>query len=205
MPAALVLEHAICHVYQQAQLTRSENEHEDFTITLRMLALVCDGWPGGPGLFNLACGYATGLAHGKYMHRRDARSALLHQELLRCIPDYDYSNEMPPEDDPTDGRRQYYGNRFDRSRDLDSSPGSWPDTSGNGCEDGDGDYAAAGGRVGDRTNAQDQYSPPSRARATGRPGVADAYRREPKQISSPAQREALARAQRIAREFYFGA
>jgi hypothetical protein len=105
---------------------------------------------------------------------------------MRLIPDYDYSNEMAPEEDPTDGRRRYYGNRFDRSRDLDTSPGSRHDTSGIGYEDQD--YAAAGGRVGDRPEAYDCQSGPYSERAAGRPGGSYAYRGSaPKRISSAAQ------------------
>jgi hypothetical protein len=152
-----------------------------------LLGLLHAGWSGGPGILDVACGYAVNLPHAKYLHRRTARSTFLHQQLLRLIPDYDWSNEMPPEDDPTDGRKRFYGNRYTgRLCDLGTSAVSPDDASGIGYEDQD--YAAAGGRVGDRPEAHDCQSVPDSKRATGRAGIPDAYRGSaPKRISSAAQ------------------
>jgi hypothetical protein len=60
----------------------------------------------------LACGYAVGLPHAKYLYRRATRAAFMQQELQQTIPDYDASTQTIPDHDPTDGRRRYYGNRF---------------------------------------------------------------------------------------------
>jgi hypothetical protein len=49
-----ILDSAIFYLHREAQLARSENEHEDFCISLRMLALLRDGWPGGPGILDVA-------------------------------------------------------------------------------------------------------------------------------------------------------
>jgi hypothetical protein len=115
----------------------------------------------------------------------------MRKELLRAIPDYDYSNETAPEDDPTDGRRKYHGNRFDRRCDLDTSPGSRHDATGIGCEDED--HAATDERMGDRANTYGRSSAPNRERATGRSSVPDAYRGSaPQRITSNAQKLALA-------------
>jgi hypothetical protein len=181
------LKSAIAYLHREAQLASSEDEHEDFSISLQLLGLLHDGWSGGPGLIDVACGYAVNLPHAKYLQRRAARATFLQQQFLRIIPDYDYSNEKAPKDDPTDGRKRFYGNQYTgRLCDLDSSPGSRDDASGTGDEDQD--YAAAGGRVGDRQKAHDCQSVPISERAAGRPNVPDDYRGSaPKRISSAAQ------------------
>ena len=109
--ALTLLEDAIVYIYREAKLARSCEEHEDFAITLKLLTLLRDG-SAGPALFDLACGYAVGLPHATYLYRRAARAAFMRQELFRATPDYDYSTEIVPDDDPTDGRRRYYGNGF---------------------------------------------------------------------------------------------
>ena len=60
--AALTLDHALVHVWREAQLAQSCEEHEDFEIALKLLGLLRDGSSSGD-LFNLACGYAVGLCH----------------------------------------------------------------------------------------------------------------------------------------------
>jgi hypothetical protein len=181
-----ILESAIFYLHREAQLARSENESEDFTITLRVLELLHGGWEG-PGILDVACNYAVGISHAHYLHQREARAAHLHQQFLRLIPDYDYSNEKPPADDPTDGRKRFYGNRYTgRLCDLGTSAVSPDDASGIGYEDQD--YAAAGGRVGDRPEAHDCQSVPDSERVAGKPGVLAVYRGSaPKRISSAAQ------------------
>jgi hypothetical protein len=179
------LKSAIAYLHREAQLAQSQNEYEDFSISLKVLGLLHDGY-SGPGILDMACGYLFDLSHSKYLHRRLVRCDFLHRQLLRCIPDYDASDERPPEDDPTDGRRGYYGNGFDGSRDLDTSPSPRHDASGIGCEDED--DSAAGGRMGDRPEALDSQSIQGSERAAGRPNVADDYRGSaPKRISSAAQ------------------
>jgi hypothetical protein len=180
------LKSAVAYLHHEAQLAQSQNEYEDFSISLQLLGLLHDGWSGGPGILDVACEYLFELPHSKYLHRRLVRADFLHRQLLRCIPDYDASNEMPPEDDPTDGRRGYHGNRFDRSRDLDTAPMSPDDPTA--TSEPTTNYAAAGGRMGDRPEAHDRQSVPNSERAAGRPGDLHAYRRSaPKKISSPAQ------------------
>jgi hypothetical protein len=181
------LKSAIVYLHSEAQLAQSQNEYEDFSISLKLLGLLHDGWPGGPGILDVACGYLFELSHSKYLHRRLVRADFLHRQLLRCIPDYDSSNERPPEDDPTDGRKGFYGNQYTgRLCDLGTSAVSPDDASGIGYEDED--HTAAGGRVGDRQKAHDCQSVPISERAAGRPNVADDYRGSaPKRISSAAQ------------------
>jgi hypothetical protein len=108
--AALTLEHATAHVWREAKLAQSCEEHEDFEIALKLLGLLRDGSSSGD-LFNLACGYAVGLCHARYLRRRAERAEFMRMEYLRCIPDYDASTEKPMERDPTDGRR-HFGNKF---------------------------------------------------------------------------------------------
>ena len=182
------LESVIGYLHGEAQLAQSQNEHEDFSISLRLLGLLRDGWSGGPGLLDVACGYAFQVSHARYVHSREARAALQHQQLLRLIPDYDYSNEKPPKDDPTDGRRKYHGNRYDRGRDLDTSTGPRHDATT--TSEPTANYAAASWAMGDRPNAEGRHPASSLARAAGRPGVPDAYRGSvPLRVSSPAQRK----------------
>jgi hypothetical protein len=110
VPLAL-LEHTIDYVYGESQKrARTRQDHEDFAITLRLLGLLCDGWTA-PDLFSLACSYAVGLTHKKYLRRRAERAEFERLELLRCIPDYDWSREPRIADDPTNGRR-HFGNQY---------------------------------------------------------------------------------------------
>ena len=51
---ALTLDHALVHVWREAQLARTCEEHEDCLIALKLLGLLNRG-RSGPGLFNLAC------------------------------------------------------------------------------------------------------------------------------------------------------
>ena len=191
MDGTEILKSVIVHLYGEAQLARTENEHEDFSISLRLLGLLRDGWTPGPGLFDCACGYAVGKPHSKLPAARAARAAHMRQELLRTIPDYDYSKDEIP--DQIDGRRQFYGNRFTgRLCDLGTSAVSPDDSSGIGYEDED--YAAAGGSMGDRPKAHNRQSVPGSESATDRPGELFAYRGvAPKRITSDAQRRAWAR------------
>lgn len=109
--AALTLDHALVHVWREAQLARSCEEHEDFEIALKLLGLLHRG-RSGPALFNLACALVTGLPSAKYVYRRAERDEFMRLELARCIPDYDYSMEPRiPDRDLADGRR-HFGNNF---------------------------------------------------------------------------------------------
>jgi hypothetical protein len=109
--AALTLDHALVHVWREAQLARSCEEHEDFNIALKLLGLLRDGSSSGD-LFNLACGYAVGLCHARYLRRSAERAESMRLEFLQAIPDYDWSREPRiPDRDPTDGRR-HFGNQY---------------------------------------------------------------------------------------------
>src|ERR1035441_3204441 len=108
--AALTLDHALVHVWREAQLARTCEEHEDFEIALKLLGLLHRG-RSGPGLFNLACALVTGLPHAKYVYRRAERAEFVRMEMLRCVPDYDYSREPKIGRDLADGRR-HFGNKF---------------------------------------------------------------------------------------------
>jgi hypothetical protein len=108
--AALTLDHALVHVWREAQLARTCEEHEDFEIALKLLGLLHRG-RSGPGLFNLACALVTGLPHAKYVYRRAERAEFMRLEMLRCVPDYDYSREPKIGLDLADGRR-HFGNNF---------------------------------------------------------------------------------------------
>jgi hypothetical protein len=113
--ALTLLTHAIDYTYGESQKrARTRQDHEDFAITLQLLGLLCDGWTA-PDLFSLACSYAVGLTHKKYLRRKAERAEFEHLQLLRCIPDYDWSREPRiPDRDPTDGRRH---NATDRATD----------------------------------------------------------------------------------------
>jgi hypothetical protein len=199
VPLAL-FEHAIDYTYGESQKrARTREEHEDFTITLKLLGLLRDGCATGD-LFNLACGYAVGLCHARYLYKRAERSAFMRLEFLRAIPDYDYSTEIMPDRDPADGRR-HYGNQF---RNLAAQRNAQHDSITS--RDPNEDIEAAGKRFGDRPIAYDPHSAPSRAGApdfTARP-VAD-RRGAPKRISSPAQARLEARFRAANRAVYFGA
>jgi hypothetical protein len=156
VPLAL-LEHAIDYVYGESQKrARTREEHEDFAITLKLLGLLRDGWSTGPAIFDVACGYAVGLCHARYLYKRAERSALMRLEFLRAIPDYDYSTEIMTDRDPADGRR-HYGNQFrylaaQRNAQHDSITSRDPNE----------DVEAAGERFGDWPTAYDRHSAPSR-------------------------------------------
>jgi hypothetical protein len=167
MGATLALDRVIVRVYGQAGQARNREEHEDFAITLRLLGLLRSEWPNGPGLFDLACGYAVGLPHGKYLFRRAARAAYDHQQLLRLIPDYDYSNDMVPENDPSDGRRKFYGNRF---RNLAGEKLPRPDAEATSSEDAD--FASANWRSRSLEDADHCQSTEGIPRPEYRPGGA---------------------------------
>jgi hypothetical protein len=64
-----ILESASKHVYDEAQRARTREEREDFAITLKLLGLIRDGWSTGPAIFDVACGYAVGLCHARYLQR----------------------------------------------------------------------------------------------------------------------------------------
>ncbi len=126
-----ILDAASRHVSREAKRAYNRDEHEDFSITLKLLELLRDGWASGP-VFDVACGYAVGLTHHKYLYKRAERAAFVRREFLRAIPDYDYSREALPERDPTDGRR-HYGNQHrlgkrDRIRNLAAESIARPDT-----------------------------------------------------------------------------
>ena len=110
--ALTLLTHAIDYTYGESQKrARTRQEHEDTEITLRLLGLLRDGWSTGPAIFDVACGYAVGLCHARYLFKRAERAAWMHREFLSITPDYDYSKEpLPDNRDPADGRR-HYGNK----------------------------------------------------------------------------------------------
>lgn len=109
--AVAILESACKYVYGEAQRAHDNEEHEDFSITLKLLELLRDGWASRPGIFDVACGFAVGLCHSRYLWRRGERAAFMRREFLSITPDYDYSKETLPNRDPADGRR-HYGNQY---------------------------------------------------------------------------------------------
>ncbi len=116
--AVAILESASRYVYGKAQRARSLEEHEDFSITLKLLQLLREGWASRPRIFDVACGFAVGLCHARYLHRRGERAAFMRKEFLSITPDYDYSRETVPNRDPADGRR-HFGNQY-ASRGMDT-------------------------------------------------------------------------------------
>jgi hypothetical protein len=151
LSAFAILESASHHVYDEVQRARTREEHEDFAITLKLLGLLRDGWSTGPAVFDVACGYAVGLCHARYLYKRAERSAFMRL--------YDSITSRNPDED----------------------------------------IEAAGERFGDRPNADDLYSAPSRARAADDAALPAAYSRiAPKRISSPAQQAFLERARDVA-------
>jgi hypothetical protein len=203
--ATLILSHAIHHLHLEAQIARSREEYEDFSIALKLLGLLCDGWNSGPGLFNLACAYATGLPHQRYLYGRAQRAEFERLELLRAIPDYDYSTEPRMDRDPMDGRR-HYGNDFakreNRLRNL-AAKAIAADDSNSSCN-ADADIAAAGFGLGDWTGADSLHIAPSRTCIGGQSElVASDRRKPPKSVRSPAQQRQLAGLHD--RAAYFGA
>lgn len=110
--ASTLLTDASEYLYRELQKrARTREEHEDGSISLMLLKLLREGWASGPNIFDLACGLAVGCVHARYMHKRAERAAFERLELLRAIPDYDYSTEAKPGRDPADGRR-HFGNQF---------------------------------------------------------------------------------------------
>ena len=107
--ALAILDSASRYVSREAKRAYNREEHEDFSITLKLLELLRDGWASGPGVFDVACGYAVGLPHARYLHKRSERAAFVRREFLQAIPDYDLSREPLPERDPADGRRRSKG------------------------------------------------------------------------------------------------
>src|SRR6266852_7900398 len=98
--AMFTLEHAIDYTYSVSlTLARTREDHEDFSIALRLLSLLRDGWATGD-LFNLACAYTGGLCHKKYLRRRAESADFERRELLAIIPEYDVSTEKPIDRDP---------------------------------------------------------------------------------------------------------
>jgi len=182
-----MLESASKYLHLEAQLARSENEYEDFSISIKVLALLREGWSAGPGIFDLACGYAIGLPSSKIFHKRAKRAAFQQQQFLRLIPDYDASRGIVPEHDQTDGRKRFYGNRFTgRLCNMGTSAVSRDDATT--TSEPTANYAAASWAMGDRTEAHDCQSIPDSERAAANPAGSYACRGSaPKRISSAAQ------------------
>jgi hypothetical protein len=111
LPGGSLLQHAIEYLACEARLAQTREEHENFSIALKLLGLLLQGWRPAPSLFDVACGYVVGLPSAKYVRRKAARVAFQRRDFLRAIPDYDYSVETSLNDDPTDGRR-HSGNQF---------------------------------------------------------------------------------------------
>lgn len=105
--AARLLESATRFVHLEAQQARTREEHEDYSITLRLLQLLREGWETSH-IFDVACGFAVGLCHARYLYKRAERAALMRREFLSITPDYDHSTETSPDRDPADGRRKVY-------------------------------------------------------------------------------------------------
>ena len=97
--AFAILDSASRHIYGEAQRARSRDEYENFSISLKLLQLLRDGWATGPSIFDVACGFAVGLCHARYLYRRGERAAFMRKEFLSITPDYDYSRETVPNRD----------------------------------------------------------------------------------------------------------
>jgi hypothetical protein len=92
------LNNVIDYVWVEAQEAQTRDQHEDFSITLRLLKCVREGWTGN--LVNMAWCYAVGVSPAKYLTRKAERAAFERDELAKlaaaCIPDYDASIGRPP-------------------------------------------------------------------------------------------------------------
>jgi hypothetical protein len=198
MPTNSTLEHSINYLAREAQFAQTRDEHENFSIALRLLGLIYDGWNPTPSLFDVACGYVVGLVSAKYIYRKARRLAHERRELLRAIPDYDYSTETLSDDDPTDGRR-HYGNQFLRMA-IEIGPKHDAITAC-GAREND---AAADWKTGERADSDDRYSVSAGARVGDLAGrTVDPGRRPAKRVNSNAQLQRIT--QTIDQAAYFGA
>lgn len=85
-PGTIVLNSVTDYLYREAQECRTLQEKDAFTLALALCAAVRRSDP-----FPLAsASYAAfGSTLERYLKRRSHQEWLQHQELLRCIPDYD--------------------------------------------------------------------------------------------------------------------
>ena len=123
------------------------------------------GEAGPREVFDLACGMTVGVPSRKLLYRRQARADFMAKELLQAIPDYHYStHDDHNPDDPFDGRKKFYGNRYTgRLCDLGTSPVSSDDTTATGGAHVD--IQTAGRGLRSRSESDDRHS------STARPGL----------------------------------
>jgi hypothetical protein len=74
------------YLYREAQECRTSEEKDAFTLALAVCAAVRRG---DPSPLSSASYAAFGSTLERHLKRRSHRQWLQHQELLRCIPDYD--------------------------------------------------------------------------------------------------------------------
>jgi hypothetical protein len=80
------LNRVVQRVYQAAQRAGSREEHELFSLSLRLLGEVRKG-TGNP--WAVACQATFGCSFEKWKVRSLERQSMLAWELARCVPDYD--------------------------------------------------------------------------------------------------------------------
>src|SRR3974390_1679494 len=67
----------------------SQSEHEDLTISLRVLSVLLKDEASLCSPFTLACYLAVGSSPAQYRNRRKQRDEFKQRELIGAIPDYD--------------------------------------------------------------------------------------------------------------------
>jgi len=86
VPGRALLTRVITRVHAAAQSSRSREEYELGSITLRLLALLRQG---REATLDLACFEAHGLYFAKWRQRSMERSSMMAWEFQRLIPDFD--------------------------------------------------------------------------------------------------------------------
>ncbi len=100
-----ILDRVIGHLYFQAQKAACREEHELWSITLRLIGLARRGDP--PSL-DWAAYLSVGRSFEKWRRGTQERLAMMAWELAACVPDYD----------PQEVRRM----KLERARRLEKSP-----------------------------------------------------------------------------------
>jgi len=84
-----LLQDAIDYLHSFREDCRTQNEHEDLTISLRLLAVLLRNEARSCDPFTLACYLAVGSSPAVYRERRAVRDEFKLKELIGAIPDYD--------------------------------------------------------------------------------------------------------------------
>jgi hypothetical protein len=82
----IVLNSVTDYLYREAQECRTSEERDSFSLALAICGAVRRGEPNP---VSSAAYTAFGSTLDKYVKRRAHKTWLQHQELLRCVPDYD--------------------------------------------------------------------------------------------------------------------